>query len=60
MKPSTFPFGRCTDESVVEYIFGSVSEFARQIELNGDEFIYKDIRVKYDTEADIHFFYYLV
>jgi len=50
--------GNCTDENIVELIFGSVSEFARQVEENGDRFIYKNyIVVTYDVENDIHYFW---
>jgi hypothetical protein len=52
--------GNCTQEEVVEDLFGSVSEFARQVEENGDEFIYKeDIQVTYDENSDIHYFFQL-
>jgi hypothetical protein len=52
--------GNCTEEDVVDNIFGSVSEFARQVEENGDEFLYQnDIVVKYDEDNDIHYFYQL-
>jgi hypothetical protein len=50
--------GTCIDETLVEYIFGSISEFARLIEENGDEFNYKGIQISYDTPEDIHYFYY--
>lgn len=52
--------GNCTQDDVVEDIFGSVSEFARQVEENGDEFLYKDqIVVTYHEADDIHYFFYL-
>ena len=52
--------GNCTQDDVVEDIFGSVSEFARQVEENGDEFLYKnEIVVKYDEANDVHYFFYL-
>jgi hypothetical protein len=52
--------GNCTDEDIVDNIFGSVSEFARQVEENGDEFLYQnDIIVKYDEDNDVHYFYQL-
>ena len=52
--------GNCTEEDVVDDIFGSVSEFARQVEENGDEFLYQnDVVVKYDEDNDIHYFYQL-
>jgi len=50
--------GNCTEETIIDLIFGSVSEFARQVELNGDRFIYNDdIRVAYDEVDDIHYFW---
>jgi hypothetical protein len=52
--------GNCTQEDVVEDIFGSVSEFARLVEENGDEFLYKNsIVVKYDEDNDVHYFFEL-
>jgi hypothetical protein len=52
--------GNCTDEDIVDTIFGSVSEFARQVEENGDEFLYQnDVVIKYDEHNDIHYFYQL-
>jgi len=32
--------GDCRNESLIEEIFGSVSEFARQVEENGNEFMF--------------------
>lgn len=49
--------GNCTQEDIVEDIFGSISEFARQVEIHGDEFTYNNIIVKYDDSSDIHSFY---
>lgn len=49
--------GTCKDESLIEDIFGSISEFARQVELHGDNFIYRGVKVTYDEETDIHTFY---
>lgn len=52
--------GNCTQNDVIEDIFGSVSEFARQVEENGDEFLYKDqIVITYDEANDTHYFFYL-
>ena len=52
--------GNCTQDDVIEDIFGSVSEFARQVEENGDEFLYKDsVIVKYDENSDVHYFFWL-
>lgn len=49
--------GTCQDENLIEEIFGSVSEFARLVELRGNNFEYKDIFVTYDEEKDIHTFW---
>jgi hypothetical protein len=52
--------GNCTMEDIVENIFGSVSEFARLVEENGDEFLYKNsIVVKYNEDNDVHYFFEL-
>ena len=49
--------GNCTQDEVVDDIFGNVSEFGRQVELHGDEFEFDNVEVKYDPEKDIHHFY---
>ena len=49
--------GDCRNEELVEEIFGSVSEFARQCEILGNEFEFGPYVVKYDEHADIHNFY---
>ena len=49
--------GDCRNESLVESIFGSVSEFGRQVEENGDDFQYGKVKVEYDRMNDIHSFY---
>jgi hypothetical protein len=49
--------GDCRDEVLVADIFGGVSEFARQVEENGNNFTYRGIEVRYDAETDIHSFY---
>jgi hypothetical protein len=49
--------GTCIDEDLVNTIFGSMSEFGRQVEMNGDNFKYHDIFVLYDEDKDIHSFY---
>jgi len=52
--------GNCTQEDVVDDIFGSVSEFACQVELNGDSFLYNnEVVVKYDEDNDVHYFFAL-
>lgn len=49
--------GDCQNESLIEEIFGSNSEFARQVELNGDNFKFGKYLVKYNEKKDIHFFF---
>jgi hypothetical protein len=46
----------CRNEELVEEIFGSVSEFARLVEANGDDFKYGMWRVTYAPRKDIHYF----
>ena len=50
-------YGNCTQDEAVDDIFGDVSEFARQVELHGDEFELDNLVVKYDDEEDVHHFY---
>lgn len=49
--------GNCTEDDVVDDIFGNVSEFARMVEEHGDEFTLGNLVVKYDDDQDIHYFY---
>jgi hypothetical protein len=49
--------GNCTEDDVVDDIFGNVSEFARVVEEHGDEFTIGNLTVKYDEDQDIHYFY---
>jgi hypothetical protein len=51
--------GDCRDESLIEEIFGSVSEFARLVEEIGDNFTFKNFVVSYNEVEDIHSFYVL-
>lgn len=54
----TSHIGDCRNEQLIEDIFGSVSEFARICEEYGDDgFMYGDVEVVYDSDADIHNFY---
>jgi hypothetical protein len=48
--------GDCRDEGLIEEIFGSVSEFARLVEENGDNFVFGKVSIEYDEESDIHTF----
>ena len=50
--------GNCTDDDVIEHIFGDATNFAQAVEEHGDEFTIDDLVVKYDPESDIHSFYY--
>lgn len=52
--------GDCRDENLIESIFGSISEFARQCEINGNNFKYGKYEIKYDENKDIHYFFSLV
>lgn len=50
--------GNCTDDDVIEHIFGDATGFAQAVEEYGDEFTLDDLVVKYDPETDVHSFYY--
>lgn len=50
--------GNCTDDDVIEHIFGDATGFAQAVEEYGDEFTLDDLVVKYDPESDVHSFYY--
>jgi 8-oxo-dGTP pyrophosphatase MutT (NUDIX family) len=56
--PELAYIGNCTEDEVVDDIFGNVSEFARMVELYGDEFAVGDLVVKYNDDQDIHYFYH--
>ena len=49
--------GDCRDESLIEEIFGSVSEFARLVEEKGNNFFAGAVCVKYDKKKDRHSFF---
>jgi hypothetical protein len=51
-------YGNCTDDEVVEQIFGDATGFAQAVDEYGDDFTLDDLVVKYDSETDIHSFYY--
>jgi hypothetical protein len=51
------PIADCRNESAINDLFGSVSEFARLVEENGDNFKLGNIVVKYNSKRDIHSFY---
>lgn len=50
--------GNCTEDDVVDDIFGDVNNFANMVEKYGDEFTRGKLVVKYDPETDVHSFYY--
>ena len=50
--------GNCTDDDVIEHVFGDATGFAQAVEEYGDEFVLDDLVVKYDPETDVHSFYY--
>jgi hypothetical protein len=50
--------GNCTEDDVIEHIFGDVNNFANMVGKYGDEFTVGDLVVKYDPETDVHSFYY--
>ena len=50
--------GNCTDDDVIEHLFGDATGFAQAVEEHGDEFVLDDLVVKYDPETDVHSFYY--
>ena len=52
--------GNCTDDDVIEHLFGDPTGFAQAVEEHGDEFVLDDLVVKYDPETDVHSFYYKV
>lgn len=47
----------CQDEEFINNLFGSVSEFARLVEENGNTFTYRGILIEYNEDEDIHYFY---
>lgn len=49
--------GDCRSESLIEDIFGSVSEFACAVEEKGNSFTDGWLVVKYNHKTDIHTFY---
>lgn len=51
--------GDCRNESLVEELFGSVTDFARIAEEMGNNFVFRNFVVSYDMEKDIHSFYLL-
>ena len=50
--------GNCTDDEIVDHIFGDASGFANAVEEYGDDFVLDDLVVKYDPKTDVHSFYY--
>ena len=58
MKESLDYQGNCTEDDIIEHIFGDVNNFANLVDEHGDEFEVGDLVVKYDPETDVHSFYY--
>lgn len=50
--------GNCTDDDVIEHLFGDATGFAQAVDEYGDDFELDDLVVKYDPDSDIHSFYY--
>lgn len=50
--------GNCTNDDVIEHLFGDATGFAQLVDKHGDEFTIDDLVVKYDPDSDIHSFYY--
>lgn len=50
--------GNCTDDDVIEHLFGDATGFAQFVDQYGDDAEVKDLVVKYDPETDVHSFYY--
>ena len=57
-QPKLIYQGNCTNDDVVERIFGDATAFAQTVEEHGDDFTLGNLVVKYDPESDIHEFYY--
>jgi len=49
--------GNCTNEDLIDTLFGSVTDFAYLVDELGDNFKHNEILVSYDFETDIHSFY---
>jgi hypothetical protein len=49
--------GTCVDKDLVEYLFGSVSEFRSVLKKQDSTFLYKGVKVSYDPSEDLHYFY---
>jgi len=49
--------GDCRNETLISNLFGSVSEFARLVEENGDNFTHKGITITYDDDLSRHSFW---
>jgi hypothetical protein len=56
MRDKNYYIGNCTNDEIIDYLFGDASEFARLVEEHGDNFTINNIKVTYDEEADVHSF----
>ena len=50
-------YGNCTQDEIIEDLFGDVSAFACLVEELGDNFTDRGIMCVYDPVTDIHSFY---
>ena len=50
--------GNCTQDDIVDEIFGDVNNFANLVDKHGDEFEINNLVVKYDPDTDVHYFYW--
>lgn len=49
--------GNCTDDDIIEYLFGDATGFAQLVDEYGDDFSIGNLVVKYNDDEDIHYFY---
>ena len=57
MREKNYYIGDCTNDEIIDYLFGNASEFARLVEERGDNFTIDNIKVVYDEDTDVHSFY---
>lgn len=51
--------GNCTQDDVIDELFGSVTDFAQCVDEHGDDFELNGLRVTYNQDTDIHSFYFI-
>lgn len=49
--------GNCTEDEVIEHLFGDATTFAQMVDKNGDNFTKGKLTVSYDPDTDIHNFF---